>query len=477
MTRAPVGCTGALPEGERRPLRIAFACFFPDWGHVQPLLKIAKAAQDAGHTVRCYISSRSRGFAERSGLDAYCLQPPAMEEQGALARLARRSLFFLNFSGYSHTNLFVNPAVTKASLQELDPIVEDVRDFAPDLLVGDAHILGPMYEAIAAGVGARFVRHNASGTLAGRYRPFVRVYGAPVANAAWMRVVELAGAGFAKAFKAGFYLRHLDRWQASRGIKREASGRIAALKATTPPQDMAPSGFTTGLSWIEVNLLETPSAPEGVAAPTILPPLASPPEALAPDLENWLMGDPTPVVYVSFGSILALTEANYAAISRALTALPYRVVWSLPVGMSDRVEALRQDPRFFITSYVAQAELLKRAEVVGFVTHAGASSVQEALIGGTPLICVPLHADNGYISALVERLGVGKRLWKTELGSARFGATIAEVAADGEIQRRVAEISDRLAGVGAEGQVVSFLEAEAAHARRQEQPVLNVVSK
>ena len=51
------------------------------------------------------------------------------------------------------------------------------------------------------------------------------------------------------------------------------------------------------------------------------------------------------------------------------------------------------------------------------------------MVSGVPLLCVPLHADNGYISGLVHRLRVGKRVWKQDVGKPRFKAALDELLA------------------------------------------------
>ena len=49
-----------------------------------------------------------------------------------------------------------------------------------------------------------------------------------------------------------------------------------------------------------------------------------------------------------------------------------------------------------------QQRLLNSAEL--FVTHAGYSSVREALTAGVPMVCLPLFADQPHNAARVEEL-------------------------------------------------------------------------
>lgn len=442
--------------------RFAFTCFFPDWGHVQPLLKIAKAAQDAGHTVRCYVPEKSRAFADRAGLDSYILTSESPTGAEELGRLASRSLFFLNFSGYSHTNLFVYPVVMKSVVEQVDDIAADLEAFAPDVVVGDSHVLSQLYESLARSCGAEFILHNPSGTLAGDYRPYVRVYGHGAASGLEMTAVETAGSVFQKLYRPFFYFTHLGAWRASRAIKRRLGEAIAKVVSDAPAWQDKHWSLTTGLTWIENQFLGSGGASGDAGGRTNLPPLPSSPEAFSPELETWLAASPEKVIYLSFGSILKLSDADYAAIAQALKSVPQRVIWSMPVDEKHKIADLADPAKFFVTNYVPQAELLKRPEIACFVTHAGASSVQEALIGGAPLVCVPLHADNGYISSLMERLGVATRVWKQHLATPRFAAALREVLGEPRFAERAAEIAATLRDAQAQEVAVQALERVAA---------------
>ena len=231
---------------------------------------------------------------------------------------------------------------------------------------------------------------------------------------------------------------------------------------SAPQASDKPWSLTAGLTWIETHFLKDTPAWTPEANQADLPPLSSPPEALPEELEDWLSRSSEPVVYISFGSLIGLNEATYRAMGEGLKQLSCRVIWSSPLGDTDALRALAQDPRFQIVSYVPQAELLKRKELACFVTHGGASSVQEAMLGGTPLLCVPLSSDNGYISGLVERLGVGKRLWKRELGKPAFVEALRALLTTPIYKLRAEEVADVLRSAGADAQVVAFLEKAGA---------------
>jgi UDP:flavonoid glycosyltransferase YjiC (YdhE family) len=436
--------------------------FFVDWGHVLPLLKIAIAAKNAGHHVRCYIPDAARGFADRSQIPVFPLMRQAARGHEVLSALASRSIFFLNYSGYSHTNLFVYPEMIRTGLAEVDGVLADIQVFAPDVVVADSHVLSPLYEMIAGSCDAPIVRHNPSGTLAGKYRPFLRIYGDTGASRLTMRSTEFSGSVFQFFFRPAFYLRHLPVWLEARAIKKILRDRVGTVRG---PQKVW--SLTTGLTWIEQHLLGHVEPDPQDSRRADLPPLPSLPEAIPPELDAWLLSSQEPVVYISFGSILRLPDRAYLAIIESLERFSCRVIWSTPVGEAGPLAKLAANPRFYFARYVPQAQLLKRPELSCFITHAGASSVQEALIGGTPVLSVPLHADNGFISWLVSRLKVGRRVWKGRLGERDFADTLESILRDRSFKKRAEDVAHRLRHAGAQDQVVGFLERVESEGRAQ----------
>lgn len=418
------------PTPPPRPLRVAFMCFMPDWGHVIPLLKIAHAARATGIEVRCYVPESARTFVERSQLSSMVLASDDLKTMPAFKETPNQSLFFMNYNGYGQSNLFVYPRIMRAVSGLIDDIKTDLSYFAPDLVVGDAHIFADLYRAFASHLGTSVVIHNASGTLAQSVRPYARVYGLADGSRVRMRAVELAGWLFRRVYRTGFYLANAGRWLESRRTKALFRAQIArSLRA--PGQGARAGAATTGLSWVELNCLGSGDGAAAETASQALPPLRSAPEALSPDLKVWLEQSPRSVVYVSFGSILRLPESSYRALVRMFKAIGCRVVWSAPVGGAESLRGLiGDDPDFHVTSYVAQAELLSLGKVACFVTHAGSASVLEALVSSTPLLCVPLHADNGYISGIVVRLGTGLRVWRRDLTSSHLGDQLRRILED-----------------------------------------------
>lgn len=435
------------------PTRVAVLCFYPDWGHMLPLLKIARAARDSGHQVRCYFPERGRDLCDKYGISLFGLNIGTTFDASTLKKMGSRSIFFFHYSGYVHTSLFADPKIIGAVSECLYRIVDDAKGFAPDIVISDLHLFSPVYEFIANACGAQYVRNEPSGTLAHEHRPYISMYGDDRASVLLMTLVEQGGRLFRSIYRPAFYLRHLSAWRASRSIKAELRRKISGQIASDATESWK---LTAGLSWIEDNLLGSVRRDTNPLHRDF-PPLGSSPEAIPPRLEAWLRASSGPVIYISFGSILGLSEDSYRAIGSQLVALGYRVIWSTPLGDTSALRHLSDNPKFYITDYVPQSELLKRPEISCFITHGGAGSVCEALMGGTPMLCVPLHADNGYISWIVERLGNGRRIWKRNLHSSKFYEAVKDLVENPKYRRRADEISNIVQSADAENRVVEFL--------------------
>lgn len=132
------------------------------------------------------------------------------------------------------------------------------------------------------------------------------------------------------------------------------------------------------------------------------------PAALARPLPDWwTTGDDSPLVYVTFGTVLGtLTEA--AAVYRialdAVSELPARVL--LTVGTAfDMGQLGPVAANTHVERWVPQADMLAHAAVV--VCHGGSGTVYGALAAGVPLVSCPLFADQYRNSRLIATAGAG----------------------------------------------------------------------
>lgn len=130
----------------------------------------------------------------------------------------------------------------------------------------------------------------------------------------------------------------------------------------------------------------------------------SPPPALLPD---WWDGRTSPLVYVTFGTVLGyMSHATqvYRAALEAVGGLDARVL--LTVGRTFERGALGPVPgNVHVEAWVDQALVLPHADLV--VCHGGSGTVLGALGAGVPLVLVPLFADQFENGRRVAALGAG----------------------------------------------------------------------
>lgn len=422
--------------------RLAILSLAPDWGHVQPLLHIARSAHIDGYEVRFFVADRCSRLVEDAGFAGIGVSSPHSQVVHDLfRRLSRKNLFFLNFSAYSHANLFYSPEVYEIARRGLDAVRAGLDEFQPTLIVADYHLLEPVYRAIAGHYRAPLLIHNPSGTLAGAYRPFARAFGVSALPSFLQTIVERAGSLHQFLFRRYFYSRHFPAFRRSKALQARLMAETERSFGKLQPAPAA--RIAVGLGWIEKTLLGVDPAPDDPL--TYLPPLPAPPKPLDDDVAAWLSQDPRPAVYLCFGSMLALPKAAYVDMVRALKQLDARVIWSISGDDAEYVRGeVDNDPNFLLRPFVAQPSLLQRPEIACFVTHAGSSSVQEALFGGVPMLCVPFYSDAPYISSLVVRLGAGLRVSKRQLAGPAFGKTLSRLMQEPAFKARSEEIAARL---------------------------------
>ncbi|XVF83812.1 hypothetical protein PTKIN_Ptkin16aG0523100 [Pterospermum kingtungense] len=124
------------------------------------------------------------------------------------------------------------------------------------------------------------------------------------------------------------------------------------------------------------------------------------------------------VIYVSFGSVAAISETDFLEIAWGLANSKQPFLWVVRPGLVLGSEWLEPLPKGFlgmvggrghIVKWAPQQEVLAHPSTGGFWTHCGWNSTLESLCEGVPMICHPSFGDQKvnarYISD-VWRVGV-----------------------------------------------------------------------
>ncbi|GAB4855334.1 hypothetical protein Ancab_023955 [Ancistrocladus abbreviatus] len=121
---------------------------------------------------------------------------------------------------------------------------------------------------------------------------------------------------------------------------------------------------------------------------------------------SWLDKQPSrTVVFLCFGSKGAFLAAQLNEIA---------------LGLENRFLERTKERGLVVKSWVPQAEILRHEAVGGFVTHCGWNSILEAVVGGVPMLCWPLYAEQHLNSVVLVQemkvaVGMEKRTHKTSL--------------------------------------------------------------
>ena len=96
------------------------------------------------------------------------------------------------------------------------------------------------------------------------------------------------------------------------------------------------------------------------------------------------------VIYVSFGSVVNISETELLEISWGLRNSDQPFLWVVRVGMVNGTKWIEAIPeKGKIVKWAPQQDVLKHRATGGFLTHNGWNSTVESVCEGVPMICVP----------------------------------------------------------------------------------------
>nr|AFJ52955.1 UDP-glycosyltransferase 1 [Linum usitatissimum] len=111
-------------------------------------------------------------------------------------------------------------------------------------------------------------------------------------------------------------------------------------------------------------------------------------------IKNWLSDKPNnSVVYVSFGSLAALSAAQMEELYHGLNNSNHYFLWVVRKTEQDKLPQQGVSPKGLIVSWCPQLEVLASMAVGCFVTHCGWNSVLEAVSLGVPMVAMPQWTD------------------------------------------------------------------------------------
>ena len=339
-------------------MKIVFFCI-PAWGHTNPTLGVVRELIARGHEVRYCSYEPMRGAIEKAGAqfvpcDAYDAQIHFTEADNA--RVGKDLAF--------STELIVD-----MTLALDDAMLEEMRELAPDVIVGDS--MAFWAKLIAQKLGVPFV---SSTTTFAFNKESAKVMGqTPQGLFSLLFALPKINKNLDRLRKKGYAVKSV--------LDIIANGNDTDTIVYTSPE-LQPCADTFSERYAFVG--------------PILRPVTQPLEKAN-----------KPTVYVSLGSVDNRHPDFYRRCLAAFADAPYRVI--LSVGERTDIATLGEIPAgCTVAPRVDQMAVLAAADV--FVTHCGMNSVSEALYHGVPLVLLPQTPEQRGVANRVQALGAGRFL-------------------------------------------------------------------
>ncbi|CAI0421694.1 unnamed protein product [Linum tenue] len=160
------------------------------------------------------------------------------------------------------------------------------------------------------------------------------------------------------------------------------------------------------------------------------------------------------VVYVSFGSLVAVSGEQIAEVAAALKATGYPFLWVVRESEESKLprDFLRETSQNgVVVRWCSQLEVLAHRSTGCFLTHCGWNSTMEAMSLGVPMVGVPWVSDqttNAKFIADVWKVGVRvvKKTEKSVVEREEIGAAVIEVM-EGEMGKRIRRNAEKWKGI------------------------------
>lgn len=170
-----------------------------------------------------------------------------------------------------------------------------------------------------------------------------------------------------------------------------------------------------------------------------------------------------PTVYFTLGTVFNVESGDlFARVLAGLRELPVNVV----VTVGDDVDPAELGPQpghVRVERFVPQAALLPHCDVV--VSHGGSGSVIGALAHGLPSVLIPMGADQPQNAARCAALGVSRVLDAVEATPDHVREAVVEVLADASYRLAAESLRDEIAALPGPAHAVGLLERLVADRR------------
>jgi polyene glycosyltransferase len=202
---------------------------------------------------------------------------------------------------------------------------------------------------------------------------------------------------------------------------------------------------------------ERPLPDEIVMAGPMLP---SPLPVLPPDIAQWLDDGP-PVVYANLGTLAVASDRQLQVMADALADEGRRALWILRDDHARRLPRVPANVRIMSWGPPPLAVLAHR-NVMAFLTHCGINSVYEAIVAGTPIVGIPMFADQRDMAVMAADAGAGVWFDRRQLSAESVRTGIERVMTEARFKDSLAPLQHAIALAGGTARAADVIAAAAA---------------
>ena len=169
-----------------------------------------------------------------------------------------------------------------------------------------------------------------------------------------------------------------------------------------------------------------------------------------------------PVVFISLGTIQGWRIDIFQAAARACAKLNVQSLLAHCGKLTDT--QVRSLPVTFVTDFLPQRRVLDLASAV--VTHAGMSTVIDALVAGCPMLAIPFAFDQPAIAARIARSGAGLYLKPDAVDEGAVEKALLALLSVSTFAARARAIGNAVSAAGGVERAVDIIETVARTGRR-----------
>ena len=380
-------------------MRILFCCY-PGYGHLHPMLPLARAAIRAGHDVVFATGADVVPRVESYGFDTWTA---GLSSEDVVACFNERYPDNEEMSAPERLSLVVpRMFVDIAARAMLPDLQERARDWRPDLVVAEQSAFAGAILAVSCGVPQ--VTHG--------WGPRVP-----------MHLVDIVAPA-------------VEALAEEHGVEG-----VIATSAGSPYVDICPPGLQLpGESfWAHLEPMRHEDPPVGVG------------DTLPAAVEALPYPD---TVYVTLGTVVNTRPGIFEEILGALADLEMNVV--VTVGPDEDPSRLGDQPaHVHVEQFIPQGLLLPRCRAV--VAHAGAGTMLGALAHGVPQVLLPQGAEQFINAAACAMAGAAEVVTPDQLGAGAVRAALDRVLAEDRHAEAAGRLRDEIAAMPAADETLARL--------------------